>query len=58
MPKSAILKTLLHDMGLLKEYEEANFIIWRTVFSEISIQPGIQAGEDRQFRNDLYAAGL
>ena len=54
----AIFKTLLHSMELINQYEEANFIIWYTVFGEFSIQPGIQTGEDRQFRNDLDAAGL
>jgi hypothetical protein len=54
----AISKTLLHNTELTKEYEEANFIIWHTVFSEFGIQPGIQTSEDRQFCNDLDAAGL
>jgi hypothetical protein len=43
MPQNAISKTILHNMELIKEYEEANFNIWRTVFGEFSIQPGIQA---------------
>jgi hypothetical protein len=43
----AIFKTILQNMELIKEYEETNFIIWHTVFGEFSIQPGVQAGEDR-----------